>query len=150
MDIVIGDLAPQGTSQCRVLLVDDDDFMHEMMALVLGETGFSLVSASNVDDAMRIIVRDAPDIVITDAIMPGESGFSLIEKMKSCPSSSRIPVILWTMLEQPDGSVMDSSGKADIVINKPFYRSNIVENLEKAKQMITRPPLAQNVMVVIE
>ena len=69
-------------------------------------------------------------------MMPGESGFSLIEKIKARTSSANIPIILWTMLEQPDGSVMDASGKADIAINKPFYRSDILANLERAKGMI--------------
>jgi hypothetical protein len=40
------------------------------------------------------------------------------------------------MLTQPDGSVMDASGKADIVIGKPLYRSNMLENLNKAKRLI--------------
>jgi two-component system alkaline phosphatase synthesis response regulator PhoP len=119
-----------------VLLVDDDRFIHEMMDLFLGKTEFSLISATNVEDAMRIIVSDQPDIVITDAMMPGESGFSLIEKMKARPKSANIPVILWTMMEYPNGSVMDLSGKADILVNKPFYHSNILESLAKAKQLI--------------
>ena len=135
MEIEIGEIAPT-VRQLRVLLVDDDAFMHEMLALLLNKTEFSLISATSADEAMKRVMTDAPDIVITDAIMPGESGFSLIEKMKACPRSSRIPVILWTILEQPDGSVMDASGKADIVIHKPFYRCDILKNLEIAKEMI--------------
>ena len=41
-----------------------------------------MVSATNAPDAMEMINSDPPDILITDAMMPGESGFSLIEKMK--------------------------------------------------------------------
>ena len=135
MEIVIGEIA-KTMRQLRVLLVDDDAFIHEMMALLLSKTEFSLLSAINAEDAMKIITSDPPDIVVTDAIMPGESGFCLIEKMKASPRSARIPVILWTILEQPDGSVMDASGKADLLINKPFYRCDILKNLEIAKEMI--------------
>lgn len=74
---------------------------------------------------MNIIASDPPDIVITGAMMPGEGGFSLIEKMKANPGSANIPIILWTMLTEPNGSVMDATGKADILVNKPFYHSNI-------------------------
>ena len=106
------------------------------MDLFLRNTEYVLISAFTADEALRIIISDPPDIVITDAIMPGESGFSLIDKIKAHPASARIPILLWTMLTQPDGSVMDASGKADIVIGKPLYRSNMLENLKKAKRLI--------------
>ena len=124
------------SSKYRLLLVDDDYFTHEMMELFLRNTEYILISAFSADEALRIIVSDPPDIVITDAMMPGESGFSLIGKIKAQPASARIPIILWTMLTQADGSVMDASGKADIMIGKPLYRSNMLENLNKAKQLI--------------
>jgi response regulator RpfG family c-di-GMP phosphodiesterase len=135
METVVCETA-QVQPQVTVLLVDDDEFMHEMMRLLLGKTEYSLVSATSARDAIKIINSDPPDILITDAMMPGESGFSLIEKVKSLPVSADIPIILWTILEQADGSVMDASGKADILINKPFYRCDMMECLEKAKQMI--------------
>lgn len=129
---------PQAITQLKLLLVDDDRLTHEIVGLFLRNTEFDLVSAFTADEAMRIIVSDPPDIVITDAMMPGESGFSLIDKIKARPASARIPILLWTMLTRPDGTVMDASGKADIVIGKPFYRSNMLENLDKAKRLIAQ------------
>ena len=120
----------------RVLLVDDDSFVHEMVSLLVGGTEFCLVSAENVRDAMRIIGRETPDIIITDAMMPGESGFSLIEKVKSNPRTQNIPIILGTILEDAEGSPMDASGKADILANKPIYLSDIIASLKKAKQLV--------------
>jgi CheY-like chemotaxis protein len=107
-----------------------------MMRLFLGKTEVSLVSATNAPDALEMINSDPQDILITDAMMPGESGFSLIEKIKACACTAKIPVILWTILENPNGSVLDASGKADILRNKPFYRCDILDSLEKAKLMI--------------
>ena len=119
----------------KVLLVDDEDFNHEILDLSLNKTEFSLVYAKSVEAAMRIIASDPPDIIITDAMMPGESGFSLIEKVRAHTDMARTPIILWTSLEQPDGSVMDASRKADFTVSKPFYLSRILETLEKAKQL---------------
>jgi CheY-like chemotaxis protein len=119
----------------RVLLVDDEEFNHEILELSLDKTAFSLLSATSVAEALKIVEITAPDILITDAMMPGESGFSLIEKIRSRPETADIPIILWTILEQPDGSVMDASRKADFTVSKPFYHSTILEALDKARGM---------------
>ena len=120
----------------NVLIVDDDRLVHEILGILLDKTAFSLSSAKDVTEAMRLIAADMPDIIITDAMMPGESGFSLIEKVKTAVQTQHIPIILMTMLEDPDGSVMDASGKADFSVNKPIYRSNIVSSVEKARRLV--------------
>jgi CheY-like chemotaxis protein len=124
------------TRRLKVLLVDDDKFIHEALDLFLRNTEYTVAYATSVKDAIRIIESAKPDIIITDAMMPGESGFCLIERLKSAPETSSIPIILWTILEETNGGVMDASRKADISINKPFYRSDIIGSLEKARRMI--------------
>ncbi len=136
MGTLIDEAVGRDMQRYRVLLVDDDKLIHEMMDLFLGKTEYSLSSAMNAHDAIDMIDSDPPDILITDAMMPGESGFSLIERIKGRPAAANIPIILWTMMEKPDGSVMDASGKADILINKPFYLCDMMKSLEEAKGMI--------------
>jgi CheY-like chemotaxis protein len=118
-----------------VLLVDDEEFNHEILDLSLNKAVFSLIGAKNVTEALRILDTTDPDIVITDAMMPGESGFSLIEKLRANPKTKDIPVILWTILENPDGTVMDSSKRADFSVSKPFYHSEILDVLDKATEL---------------
>jgi CheY-like chemotaxis protein len=126
-----------GNNAIRVLLVDDEETMHEMMGFALQDTDYSLVSVTNVDEAMKLISSSyPPDIVITDAMMPGDSGFSLITSIKSDPTTSDIPVILWTVLETQTGAVMDSSGKADLTMSKPFDLTEILDALMRARQLI--------------
>jgi CheY-like chemotaxis protein len=125
------------TTFLKVLLVDDDKIMHEMLELALETSEYSLVSAMNAKQGMEMIASSfPPDIVITDALMPGDSGFSLITAIKSNPKTADIPVILWTVLEQPNGTVMDSSGKADFSLSKPFNLGKLLDCLTKARQLI--------------
>src|SRR6185295_11025975 len=98
MEFIIGELT-KDTRGVRILLVDDDEFIHEVMRLFLANTQYSLISALSVQDAIRLIESDSPDILITDAMMPGESGYTLIEWMKARPDCADIPVILWTIME---------------------------------------------------
>ncbi len=120
----------------RILLVDDDAFVHEMVGSIINEAEFSLVSATNVAAAMNIINHQRPDIILTDVMMPGESGFSLINRVKSDPATRDIPVILLTILEQPNGAVMDATGQADFCVSKPLYLSDLTLKLEQAKNLV--------------
>ena len=131
----------------KVLLVDDDDSMHETLELFLANTEYRLISARSVKEALLLVASMYPDIIITDAMMPGESGFCLIEQLKSQPETVDIPIILWTILQEWDGGVMDSSRMADICINKPFYHSDIIASLEKARKMIDAIHTVQGVTI---
>ena len=144
MEFIIGELTKPARG-VRILLVDDDQFIHEVMKLFLANTQYSLVSALSVQDAIKLIGSDPPDILITDAMMPGESGYTLIEWIKANPACADIPVILWTIMERPDGSAMDATGKADISINKPFYRCDMMEGLEAARRLIETRSAAKEV-----
>jgi len=124
------------TANLKVLLVDDDDSIHEIIELFLANTEYKLISARSVPEAMALVGSSRPDIVITDAMMPGESGFCLIEKLKSSPVTAKVPVILGTILEEMNGGAMDASRKADFSLSKPFYRDEIIDCLEKARTMI--------------
>ncbi|MCI0488192.1 MAG: response regulator [Blastocatellia bacterium] len=125
-------------NQVRVLLVDDDQSMHEMLDLSLDKTQYDVAHATDASEAMTVIAHQPPDIVITDAMMPGQSGFSLITSLKSDPRTSDIPVILWTVLEGMDGNVMDSSGQADLTMSKPFNLFDLEDKLNRAKRLIDR------------
>jgi two-component system sensor histidine kinase/response regulator len=131
----------------RVLLVDDDESVHQTIELFLANTEYRLISARSVKEALALVASMSPDIVITDAMMPGESGFCLIERLKSEPETAKIPVILGTILQEWNGAVMDSSRKADISINKPFYLRDIIASLEKAKTMISSIQAVEGVTI---
>ena len=120
----------------KILLVDDDLFIHEMLDALLNKDQFLQFAVTNVADAMRYLENKTPDIIITDAMMPGESGFSLIHRLKSDPRTKDIPIILLTILEQFDGSVMDASGKADISVTRPLYLSDIESALAEANLLV--------------
>ena len=127
-----------GKERLKILLVDDDAFVHDMLKLLIDQQAYSLISATNVRDAMEMVAKHKPDIIVTDGIMPGESGFCLIEQVKSDPRTETIPVILLTILQKLNGTAMDASGKADFCVNKPIYLSDISSALELARQLIER------------
>jgi CheY-like chemotaxis protein len=135
-------IEPDRTSGRRstILIVDDENTVHAMVKHALKRAfpdgRYSVISALNGAEAVRMIATASPDIVITDAMMPGLSGFDLIREIKSRPETSDIPIILATSLESENGAVMDASGKADFCISKPFDLDEIAECVERAERLI--------------
>jgi DNA-binding response OmpR family regulator len=110
----------------KVLLVDDDDAIREMMTLTLGHKGFAVVPAANVTEALRLITTENFDVLITDLHMPNPSdGFAVITAMRHIQ-----PKALTLLVSgYPDvKSAMDTILlEADDIIVKPFEPKKIAD-----------------------
>ncbi len=84
----------------RVVIVDDHEDARRLIRRVLQSQGnFTLFEASNGQEALQLIYRELPDLIILDLMMPEMDGFSVLEHLKAHPETSRIPVIVVTAKE---------------------------------------------------
>ncbi len=95
------------TSQYNVLIVDDEEDVISYLSMVLKDGGFNVRSAFNIDDAMTLIQEKKPDLISLDVVMPKGSGAKLLRKLKSSPSTAKIPVMVVT------GHARDDLGRTD-------------------------------------
>jgi twitching motility two-component system response regulator PilH len=79
-----------------VLSVDDEDHVREFVSTVLEENGYTPMQAANGEEALDIISRGKPDLIIMDILMPRESGIRLYRKLKTSESLRDIPVIIYS------------------------------------------------------
>ncbi|MGD8513818.1 MAG: response regulator [Deltaproteobacteria bacterium] len=79
-----------------ILSVDDEDHVREFVSTVLEENGYTPIQATNGEEAMDIIERSRPDLIIMDILMPKESGIRLYRKVKTSESLKDIPVIIYS------------------------------------------------------
>jgi CheY-like chemotaxis protein len=77
----------------RVLLVDDDVDARELFAIVLTEAGAEVRAAADAKEAMRAAIQWPPDVVVSDLVMPGTDGFSLLQELRSMHHLRRMPAI---------------------------------------------------------
>src|SRR5450755_1050593 len=113
-------------SSHRVLLVDDDEAVREMMSLTLEAKGFEVVPASSVTEALKLIVTETFDVLITDLHMPNPSdGFAVITAMRH----SQPKALTLLVSGYPDvKSAMDAILlEADDIIVKPFEPKKIAD-----------------------
>ena len=121
----------------RILLVDDDAAVRTMMALTLEHKGFEVVSAANVTEALKLIVTQSFDVLITDLHMPNPSdGFTVVSAMRH----SQPKALTLLVSGYPDTkSAMDAILlEADDIIVKPFETGKLAELIHD--RMLARKP----------
>jgi DNA-binding response OmpR family regulator len=122
----------------RVLLVDDDDAVREMMSLTLGGKGFEVIPAANVTEALKLIVTETFDVLITDLHMPNPSdGFAVITAMRhSQPSALTLLVSGYPDVKSAMEAILL---EADQIIVKPFEPRKIADIVHE--RLLTRKVL---------
>jgi CheY-like chemotaxis protein len=83
-----------------VLVVDDDEAVHDLVGSMLGREGYRVLHARNGDEALAIARKERPDAITLDVMMPQMDGWSALTAIKTDPEISNIPVIMLTMLHE--------------------------------------------------
>lgn len=86
----------------RILVVDDDESMRELIRLHLEGAGYEVTTAPDAIAAGYTVLKAPPDLILTDVNMPFMDGFEFIAAMRADPSVPRVPVIFLTSVEEGD------------------------------------------------
>ena len=118
----------------RVLLVEDDDATRRLMEDSLTEAGFDVVSASHGGEALRMLNREVPDLIVLDLMLPWINGIEVLATVRQQPQLASVPVLVAT------GTVMsafDLRGYAPVsVLHKPIDVDTLVGTVNG---LISRP-----------
>ena len=90
----------------KILLAEDDRFMRRAAEATLRHHGFTVITAPDGEEALRLAQCEVPDLVLLDLIMPKLHGFEVLKALKSDPATSQIPVIVFSNLGQESDSRM--------------------------------------------
>ena len=86
----------------KVMIVEDDTSLREIYSIRLTAEGYEVVSAGDGEEALAVAVREKPDLVISDVMMPKISGFDMLDILRSTPETKDIKVIMMTALSSED------------------------------------------------
>jgi len=118
------------TSQERVLIVDDEEQMRDLLAKVLEKTGFQVAAAGDGAQALALLEKEPVDLVVTDVRMPGLGGMEALKAIKEL--NPDIIVIIMTAFGSIDQAVQAVKEGAYDYINKPFKIDEMLLTIRKA------------------
>jgi len=116
----------------KVLVVDDDQDLRDLVAFTLTQAGYLVLKALDGSAALRIAAGESPDLVILDINMPGVSGFQVCESIRS---NSRVPIMMLTVRGEEEDLVHALELGADDYLTKPFSPRTL---LARAKALLRR------------
>ena len=130
--------------QPKILVVEDEQDISELVASTLSSEGFAVVQAANGMEAMERLEKDRPDLVVLDLMMPVISGLEVLQHIRQ---KGNTPVILLTALESEDNRVRGLQLGADDYIVKPF---SVRELAARVTALLRRAGMAAASNPVIE
>jgi CheY-like chemotaxis protein len=84
----------------RILLVEDDRFLRKAAETTLKQQGYTVITAADGEEALRVARGAPPDLILLDVIMPKLNGFQVLDALKKDPTTAHIPVIILSNLGQ--------------------------------------------------
>ena len=111
----------------KVLVVDDEKFVRELIKIKLGRSGLVVFEAANGLEAIEIAQTQKPDMILLDVMMPKMNGFEACEKLKTNPTTARIPIVMLTARGEPANHEKGISLGATDYMSKPFSPQKLAE-----------------------
>jgi twitching motility two-component system response regulator PilH len=113
----------------KVLVVDDSWTDLTLIATPLREGGFDVITAVDGEEALEKVLREQPQCVLLDVVLPKQNGFQVCRKLKQMEQSRHIPVILISQKNTPLEKRWGLQQGADLYLTKPFNKEELLSSV---------------------
>jgi DNA-binding NarL/FixJ family response regulator len=122
----------------KLLLIDDDPNLILLVKDYLEFRGYEVITAENGRDAIDILTRQQPDMIICDVMMPEMDGYSFVESLRQDSRTNWIPVMFLSAKGQSQDRVKGLTKGADVYMIKPFEPEELVAQVESSLKQASR------------
>ena len=125
----------------RVLLVDDDQKLLELLSAYFLKNGFAVLEATNGPDALELAQREAPDLIVLDLMLPGLDGWEVCRRLRK---TSDVPILMLTARDEEADRLIGLELGADDYVTKPFSPREVVARAKAILRRSRREMPAEN------
>ena len=131
----------------KVLVVDDEAPIREMLVFVLEQNGFQAIEAEDYDSAIAAMVEPYPDMVLLDWMLPGGSGIQIAKKFKQNEDTRQIPINMLTARGEEEDKVRGLEVGADDYVTKPFSPKELMARIKAVIRRVSPTSLEEAIEV---
>ncbi|ATM00855.1 phosphate regulon transcriptional regulator PhoB [Aeromonas sp. MR19] len=121
----------------RILVVEDEAPIREMLCFVLEQKGYETVEAEDYADGLAKVREPYPELIVLDWMMPGGSGIQFIKQLKQDEVTRQIPVVMLTARGEEEDKVRGLEAGADDYITKPFSPKELTARLHAVMRRVS-------------
>ncbi|MFA9398068.1 MAG: response regulator transcription factor [Clostridiaceae bacterium] len=119
----------------KILIVDDEEHIRELISFNLNSNGYKTISADNGLDALKLVQEEQIQLIVLDLMLPGMDGYEVCKKLRYDPNTKDIPIIMLTAKSEEIDKILGLELGADDYMTKPF---SIRELLARVKAILRR------------
>ncbi len=131
----------------KILIVEDDKDIVKMLEYNLKKEGFKVFAACDGEDALDLAVRQSPDLILLDLMLPGIDGLEVCKALKKETKTSRIPVIMLTAKGQESDKVVGLELGADDYITKPFSLRELIARIKAVLRRVAAKEVSPEIFL---
>jgi len=131
-------MAPRRKDRPRILVVDDEEDVRDLLDYNLRRTGYDIVLARNGSKAVRMARMEPPDLIILDVLMPEMDGLEVCRQIRADMKLQLIPVVMLTALDQGKDQVSGLNAGADVYLVKPVAMEVLVGQIKALLRGVNR------------
>jgi DNA-binding response OmpR family regulator len=120
----------------RVIVVDDDKEVQEIVTFALSRNGFEVAVASNGQQLQDVLATNTPDLIILDVMMPGLDGYQIFGSLRKNAATQHVPIIIMTAHAENIYERISLDLGAAVHITKPFHPLELVGRVQRLLQAI--------------
>jgi two-component system phosphate regulon response regulator PhoB len=113
----------------RVLVLDDQEYLRDIIAVILGDAGFPALAVADTAEALARLEELHPELLVLDMSLPGMSGLEFLDKLRAEPRWAELPVL---MVSGDPGSLLAVQGRPNVgTLTKPFDVNVLIAEAER-------------------
>ena len=132
----------------KILVVDDEEYILELISFNLTNNGYTVLTANNGIDAVKIAIEEKPNLILLDLMIPGKDGYDVCKEVRSNIEIKNIPIIMLTAKSEEIDKILGLELGADDYITKPFSVRELLARVKAVLRRFSMDEIKSNIKIL--